>query len=65
MGEHGIPQLTNGRDIHKKRQRWDKIELAAVQQSGSSLIPEIAMPISMDDIRLSAMAKLLDFFFTN
>jgi 16S rRNA (uracil1498-N3)-methyltransferase len=50
MSDHAVPKFDNSRDIEKKRQRWEKIAIEAMQQSGSKIIPEICSFVTMDDI---------------
>jgi 16S rRNA (uracil1498-N3)-methyltransferase len=50
LSDFAVPKFENGKDIEKKRQRWEKIAIEAMQQSGSSIIPEIKMPVKMDEI---------------
>lgn len=50
MSDHAIPKFDNQKDIEKKRTRWKKIAIEAMQQSGSVKIPEIKKMILIDQI---------------
>jgi 16S rRNA (uracil1498-N3)-methyltransferase len=52
LSDHSVPRFDNDKDIEKKRQRWEKIAIEAMQQSGSSIIPEIHKPVKMDKVPL-------------
>jgi 16S rRNA (uracil1498-N3)-methyltransferase len=50
LSDHAVPRFDNNKDIEKKRQRWEKIAVEAMQQSGSKIIPEICSLIKMDNL---------------
>ena len=50
MSDHAVPRFDNNKDIEKKRLRWEKIAIEAMQQSGSKIIPEICPLIKMDEL---------------
>ncbi|MBI9096844.1 MAG: 16S rRNA (uracil(1498)-N(3))-methyltransferase [Spirochaetaceae bacterium] len=52
LSDHAVPKFDNEKDIEKKRLRWEKIAIEAMQQSGSSIFPRIFSPIKMDDLPL-------------
>jgi len=50
LSDHAVPRFDNNKDIEKKRSRWKKIAIEAMQQSGSAIIPEIELPVAIDKI---------------
>ncbi|MBB6482348.1 RsmE family RNA methyltransferase [Spirochaeta isovalerica] len=46
--DHAVPRFENDKDRNKKRERWEKIALEAMQQSGSEIVPEICKPVKME-----------------
>lgn len=48
--DHAVPRFENDKDRGKKRERWEKIALEAMQQSGSEIVPEITSPVKMEKI---------------
>ncbi len=48
VSDHCVVRLTE--DKSKKRQlHWQKIAISACEQSGRSIVPEVTMPIDLDD----------------
>ncbi len=53
----------DAKDAAKKQARWQKIAAGAAEQSGRGIIPEIAAPISFDDmLRQTASEKTVTFY---
>lgn len=50
MSDHAVPQFDSGKDREKKRERWEKIAIEAMQQSGLKTLPVIGNPVKMDDL---------------
>lgn len=50
LSDHAVPRFENQKDLDKKRSRWEKIAQEAMQQSGTTIIPEILNPVKMDKI---------------
>ena len=50
LSDHAVPRFDNQKDMGKKRLRWEKIAQEAMQQSGTTIIPEIINPVKMDKI---------------
>lgn len=50
LSDHAVPRFENDKDVAKKKLRWEKIAIEAMQQSGSSILPEIHKPVVMDDV---------------
>ncbi|MBN2657508.1 MAG: 16S rRNA (uracil(1498)-N(3))-methyltransferase [Spirochaetales bacterium] len=46
--DHAVPRFENDRDRLKKKERWEKIAIEAMQQSGSLIVPAINRPVKMD-----------------
>ncbi len=62
LSDHAVPRFDNKKDIEKKRLRWEKIAVEAMQQSGSKIIPEINTPIKMDDLSSISDDHKIGFF---
>lgn len=63
LSDFAVPQFDNPKDIEKKRLRWEKIATEAMQQSGTTLIPEIGTPISMAEILRIEKNETIGLFF--
>lgn len=50
LSDHAVPRFENDKDLEKKRLRWEKIAIEAMQQSGSSILPVIHKAVKMDDL---------------
>ena len=44
-----VVKLENAKAEQKKQERWQKIAVAAAKQSGRGIIPEIEMPLTVDE----------------
>lgn len=62
LSDHAVPKFDNKKDIDKKRQRWEKIAVEAMQQSGSKIIPEINSPVKMDELPSMRDGRGMGFF---
>ncbi len=45
-----VVKLENNKDILKKIERWQKIAESAAKQSNRDIVPEISMPITMENL---------------
>lgn len=59
--ERCVVRLENKKAEEKKRDRWQKIAGEAAKQSGRGVIPEVTMPMSLEDTL--QMAKQMDLCF--
>lgn len=50
LSDHSVPRFDSSKEIEKKRQRWEKIAIEAMQQSGSGIMPIIDNPVKMDQL---------------
>jgi len=60
--DHAVPRFESDKEREKKKDRWEKIAIEAMQQSGSPIHTKITLPVSMDKVPVMAAKKSLGLF---
>lgn len=63
LSEFTVPQIKDPKDKKKKQQRWEKIAVEAVQQSGAKICPVIKEPIYFKEIPNRTKNMEINLFF--
>lgn len=61
MLDRCVSKIENAKAGEKKRERWQKIANEAAKQSGRGIVPEVSLPVSLDDALNEASELELSF----